>query len=194
VLTDAVCLVQHVCVCLDQDAFWVLCYVCGCLVCKSMWQQTIMISLLLWYRRPYNLLWLCGKSQCATANVTQFGKSNLVMQNNACMYYVRSLFGGACQEIIDGVPLLHDETFEILAEIQRAWHMRIRAALLRRVPRFPPGITSWYLNSAMIQLRNKLQDNVVLNWDFQIIVQILFPGVRLVLGRAVFTVIQVDFY
>ncbi len=46
----------------------------------------------------------------------------------------------------------------------------------------------------MIQLRNKLQDNVVLNLEFSIIVQILFAGVRLVLGRAVFTVIQVDFY
>jgi len=52
------------------------------------------------------------------------------------MHYVRSLFGGECQDlIIDGVPLLPDETFEILAESQRAWHMRISAALLRRVSR-----------------------------------------------------------
>ena len=52
------------------------------------------------------------------------------------MLYVRSLFGGECQDlIIDGMPLLPDETFEILAESQRAWHMRISAALLRRVSR-----------------------------------------------------------
>ena len=68
------------------------------------------------------------------------------------------------------VPLLPDDKFSILADIQRVWHMRICAALLRRVPRYILGITSWYLNSAMIQLRNKLQDNVVLNLDLSIIV------------------------
>ena len=72
--------------------------------------------------------------------------------------------------------------------------MRIWAALSRRVPKYSLGITSWYLNSAMIQLRSKVQDSVVLNLGCSSIVQILFAGDTFVLGRAVSTVIQVDLY
>lgn len=45
----------------------------------------------------------------------------------------------------------------------------------------------------MIQLHNKLQDNVVLNLDLSVTVQRRVCGARLVPGRAVFSVIKVYF-